>query len=153
MNILVKTIKPEEVENLRLVFQEMDKNGAGMINASELSEYIKKQHMEISDQEIQKLIAEIDYHGNGEINYSEFLYATIDTQKFLTGQRLRAIFNQFDTDKTEKITAENIQVAFQKLGQSFSMDELRQMIKKHDITGDEMLGFEEFKAIFFDTQN
>jgi hypothetical protein len=33
-------------------------------------------------------------------------------QKFLTGQRLRAIFNQFDTDKTEKITAENIQVAF-----------------------------------------
>lgn len=71
----------------------MDKNGQGMINAAELSQYIRQHHMDMSDQEIQKLIKEIDYHGNGEINYSEFLYATIDTKKFLTDQRLRAIFN------------------------------------------------------------
>ena len=109
--------------------------------------------MDMNDQEIQKLIQEIDYHGNGEINYSEFLYATIDTKKFLTDQRLRAIFNQFDTDKTDKITADNIRVAFQKLGQEHSMEELREMIKKHDITGDNALSFEEFKAIFFGTKD
>jgi hypothetical protein len=33
------------------------------------------------------------------------------------------------------------------------MGELREMIKKHDITGDNALSFEEFKAIFFDTKD
>jgi Ca2+-binding EF-hand superfamily protein len=64
-----------------------------MINSAELSQYIKQQRIDVSDGEIQKLIEEIDFHGNGEINYSEFLYATIDVKKFLTDQRLRAIFN------------------------------------------------------------
>ena len=57
----------------------------------------------------------MDYDGNGKINYSEFLSATIDAKKFLNDQRLRAIFSQFDTDGTQEITEENIYYAMQKL--------------------------------------
>lgn len=38
------------------------------------------------------MIKELDYQGNGKINWSEFLAATVDTEKFLTDQRLQAIF-------------------------------------------------------------
>ena len=66
------------------------------------------------------MIDQMDYHNNKMINYSEFLAATIDVKHFLTDSRLKAIFNQFDTDSSGKLTVENIQLAMQKLGREIS---------------------------------
>ena len=96
------------------------------------------------------MITEVDYQGNGKINYSEFLSATIDVRTFLTKHKLRAIFSQFDTDNSGKITAENIYFAMQKLGQEIPKQEIVEMIESHDIKGDGVLSFEEFECIFFD---
>jgi Ca2+-binding EF-hand superfamily protein len=38
----------------------------------------------MSDTDVKDLIQEMDYHNNGKINYSEFLSATLNLQKFLT---------------------------------------------------------------------
>ena len=151
MNMLVKMASDDEVKELRSQFQELDKDGSGMILATELADVISKQpQLNISDAEIQDIIKEIDYHGNQKINYSEFLSATINIKTFLNDSKLRAIFSQFNTDGSDTITEENIYYAFQKLGQEIKREEIREMIKKHDIehTGD--LDYEEFKAIFQD---
>ena len=105
--------------------------------------------MNVSGAEITEMISQMDYHNNKKINYSEFLAATIDIQSFLSESRLKAVFNQFDTDSSGKITEENICLAMQKLGKEISRKEVHQMILKHDRTGDGMLNFDEFKAIFF----
>jgi Ca2+-binding EF-hand superfamily protein len=62
----------------------MDKNKTGMIDAKELSAYLKSKNESLSQQEVNDMIKELDYQGNGKINWSEFLAATIDTEKFLT---------------------------------------------------------------------
>lgn len=90
--MLVKTINQDEVTQLREVFEHMDKDGTGMINAQELSEYLISKQSGLTDKEVQSMINEIDYQGNGKINYSEFLAATIDVKRFLTDPRLHAIF-------------------------------------------------------------
>ena len=72
---------------------------------------MQKKDLNLSKGDIQEMIAEVDYHGNGKINYSEFLSATIDVRTFLTKQKMQAIFQQFDTDNSGKITAENIYLA------------------------------------------
>ena len=59
----------------------------------------------VPESEIESIIKEVDYRGNGKINYSEFLSATLDASKFLTTQKLKAIFSMFDTDQSGKITA------------------------------------------------
>ena len=59
-----------------------------------------------------------------------------------------AIFNQFDTDGSNKITEENIYFAMQKFGHEIPRNEIHDMIKKHDLTNDGVLSYEEFKAIF-----
>ena len=99
------------------------------------------------------MINQIDYQNNKKINYSEFLAATIDIQQFLNESRLKAVFNQFDTDSSGKITEENILLAMQKLGRQISRKDVHDMIVQHDKTGDGMLSFEEFKAIFFDNKD
>ena len=56
MNVLVKMANEEEVKELRLQFQEIDKDGSGMILASELTEIIKKCDLNISKSDIDEMI-------------------------------------------------------------------------------------------------
>lgn len=82
-----------------------------MIRAKELHDILVEKHMNVSGKEIDAMISQMDYHNNKKINYSEFLAATIDVKNFLTDDRLKAVFSQFDTDSSGKITAENIHLA------------------------------------------
>ena len=66
-----------QIEQLRLQFQKIDKDGSGLIQANELAEAMKELQIGVSDGEIDKIIREIDYVGNGRINYTEFLSATL----------------------------------------------------------------------------
>lgn len=138
----------KEVEDLRKQFVLLDKDGSGMILASELSQALQKQNFKMSTADINQLINEVDYQGNGKINYSEFLTATIDQAKFLDELKLRAVFNQFDTDRSGKITKENIHNAMQKLGMEVPLSDIEAIIKTHDLTKDGMISFDEFKKIF-----
>ena len=128
MNLLVKTATEEEVADLRAQFQAIDTDGTGMIHASELHDILMQKRLNVSDAEINEMIAQMDYHNNKKINYSEFLAATIDVKGFLTESRLQAVFNQFDTDSSGKITRENILLAMQKLGKEISEEEVNEMI-------------------------
>ena len=131
-----------------------------MILASELSEFLQKCSLDmswrdkgkgkISQSEIESIIKEVDYRGNGRINYSEFLSATIEVDKFLTDKKLKAIFSQFDTDDSGHLTAKNIHNAMQKLGQEIDITEIEQMLSQHDIKGDQVLNYDEFECMFLD---
>ena len=112
MNMLVKMASEDEVRELKSTFQQIDKDGSGMILATELADILRKRQMNMSDKEIGTLIEEMDYAGNGKINYSEFISATINVKTFLSDTRLRAIFQQFDTDNSGYITEENLYFAF-----------------------------------------
>ena len=56
MNLLVKTASENEVKELRTTFQAMDRDGSGMILASELRDVLAQKHMNVSDTEIQDII-------------------------------------------------------------------------------------------------
>ena len=53
--------------------------------------------------------------GNGKINYSEFLSATISS-RHISEKKLRSVFDTFDTDKSGSLTKSNLRFAMQKLG-------------------------------------
>ena len=50
----------------------------------------------------------MDIKKNGKINYSEFIAATLDVQKYMTDERLMEIFKHFDVDDTNYISRDNI---------------------------------------------
>ena len=132
MNLLVKTVSEDDVKDLKIQFQAIDTDGTGLIKASELQDILVKKRMNVSDAEIQEIISQMDYQNNQKINYSEFLAATMDVRNFLTDSKLKAVFQQFDTDNSGCITAENIKLAMQKMGKEISLQEVQEMIKQHD---------------------
>lgn len=116
MNILVKMATEDEVAELTKVFKRIDTDNSGYISVKELMDVINKQHMNMTEADASKMIKESDYAGSGQINYSEFIAATIDVKKFLNDSKLRSVFSLFDTDHSGQITVANLHAAFQKLG-------------------------------------
>ena len=65
---------------------------------------MKEMNIGAADGEIDKIIREIDYVGNGKINYTEFLSATLSIQETLTEELLWRLFKKFDVDDTGYIS-------------------------------------------------
>jgi calcium-dependent protein kinase len=141
LNILVKTIDPAQLSVMRQIFVDMDKDGNGLISASELKSYLRGHHILVGNAEAQAMVEALDTDGNQFINYSEFLAATIDVQKFLTEQRMHALFDQFDTDADGIISNEDVINAFMKLGHSVSSADVAEMTG----SSSNHITFEEFK--------
>ena len=81
---------------------------------------IKNSNYQIPDEKVDEIIDEVDYFGNNQINYTEFLVATMDVKNFLDDAKLQALFNQFDTDNSGNITKENIVTAMNKIGHNIT---------------------------------
>lgn len=117
LNILVKMVSnSNDVENLRTMFQKIDKDSSGYISATELKEALNEANVKYMEHELDQIISEVDFHGEKRINYTEFLAATISVKKILTNERLYAMFKQFDADGSGYITPQDIVEAMQKLG-------------------------------------
>ena len=65
---------------------------SGFLDYNELEDIIKKSDVNMSVDDIKRIVKELDYAENGRVNYSEFIAATINARKFLTETRLLAIF-------------------------------------------------------------
>lgn len=76
--------------------------------------------------------------------------ATISVQKFLTHQKLEAIFRQFDIDGNNQITKENIKDAMTKMGREISDEEINEIMRKHDSSGDQAISLDEFKKMIME---
>lgn len=147
MNVLVRMLNPQALENLRNTFRAIDKDNTGQINVEELQVALEKANLKITAEEVGRVIDSCDYAGNGKINYSEFLAATLSVQHVLNDELLYALFKHFDTDNSGYITCENLEEAF-KAGKKISSDEIKEILESHDIEKDGRISLEEFKVMF-----
>ena len=69
-----------------------------MITEEELHDIFKEINIDVTCEEIKAMISEVDYQGNGKINYCEFLAATLNLNTMIDDTKLHAIFDMFDTD-------------------------------------------------------
>lgn len=87
-----------------------------------------------------------DTDGSGEINYTEFLAATMDANVFMREDYLRTAFNMFDKDNSGKIDNEEVIALLQgeDLGVYVSKDAIGNAMKEIDANGDGEIDFDEF---------
>jgi len=111
---------------------------------------MRKANYNMTANELKTLMERVDYMGNGKINYSEFLAATISIKSVLTYDKMWALFKHFDTDDSGFITPENIREAFGKVGKNLSDKDINDIIENHDIEKNGMISFEEFKQMFIE---
>ncbi len=113
----------EEIATIAEAFRALDADGDGAISQT------------------------IDFNNSGAINYSEFLLASINTEKLLSSANLRIVFDSFDKDKSGQISASELRELLMVDGAE-QMEELwQQLISMTDASGDGELDFDEFEGL------
>lgn len=51
---------------------------------------------DINLEEVESILTSVNLKGNGKINYSEFIAATLSIEEILTKEKLYALFKEFD---------------------------------------------------------
>ncbi len=65
------------------MFELLDKDGGGSIDAGEIHSVMNDLEIDITKGEIRNVLKDLDEDGNGEIDFDEFLYAMSQTDKLI----------------------------------------------------------------------
>ena len=70
--------------DLQRAFKVLDTNKDGMLSKYELTVGYRLIYKEYAADEVEKVFSKVDIDGSGQIDYSEWIVATIDKTKLLT---------------------------------------------------------------------
>lgn len=101
--------KSEEVNNLRKIFECIDRDSDARINKEDIKHAFKEvfeRKLELN--EIEMLFKNVDHDNSGFIEYEEFIRATISKNVVLNEENMLMGFNLFDIDNNGFISAEEI---------------------------------------------
>ena len=128
------------------MFKQLDVNGDGSLSLEELKKGLAGKE---NGDNILELLQSADTDGSGEINYTEFLAATIDQTVFMRDDYLRTAFRLFDKDNSGKIDNEEVIALLQgeELGNLVSSDAIGKAMSEIDQNGDGEIDFDEFMAM------
>ncbi|KAE8718725.1 PfkB-like carbohydrate kinase family protein [Hibiscus syriacus] len=137
------------MEEMKRVFNKLDKNGDGMICRDELKLALSTLDSESSSDEIDKIMMEMDKDGNGYIDLDEFIAfdGIAGDENQMSSKELKDAFNLYDLDKNGLISASELHAVLKKLGEQFSLSHCQRMISKFDENGDGNVDFQEFKKM------
>ncbi|OMJ84861.1 hypothetical protein SteCoe_13916 [Stentor coeruleus] len=124
---------------LNEIFSQIDKNGDGMISREELVYAALKFDLKF---DIDQIIQRCDTDGNGYINYSEFLTATVEASHAYSRERVRQVFEVFDKNKDGKLSLDEIRSALGGDANNFTV--FKQIISEVDTNCDGYIDFDEF---------
>lgn len=91
----------EEKKKLTETFKALDVNGDGVLSKDEIKNGYKKTNVNMTNNELDELLKDVDYNNNATINYTEFMVASLNRREMLTDSRIQACFHLFD--KVNKI--------------------------------------------------
>jgi calcium-dependent protein kinase len=139
-----------ELENLKDIFNQMDKNNDGEVNHMEFTQGL--QFLKLTDQsneEIKKLFQLMDTNKDQKINYSEFIAATIDKKFYTNQERLLEVFESLDTSKDGKISFSEFRAVINsnKNFRDDSFEILKKEFQEVDLNQDGTIDYEEFVQI------
>jgi calcium-binding protein CML len=140
--------KAEFVAELEHVFRRFDVNGDGKISSSELGSILGNLGHPATEEELDKMIKEVDADGDGHIDLQEFVELNtkdVDSDEAL--ENLKDAFSVYDIDGNGLISAEELHKVLKSLNDDCSLAECRKMISGVDRNGDGMINFEEFKVM------
>jgi len=91
--ITTHILTSKDTKELRDVFRKIDLDSDGKLSKSELlTHYSLSLGVEQAEEEVERIMRDVDTDNNGFIDYTEFIKASIDSRVVLTKENLRATF-------------------------------------------------------------
>lgn len=141
-----KSLSDEQLEEFREAFSLFDKNGDGSISSKELGIVMRSLGQNPTEAELYDMINEVDFDGNGTIDFDEFVTMMLRQMKTPQDEEieLRESFKVFDKNGDGYISAGELRQVMMTLGEKLTDDEVEEMIREADVDGDGLVNYEEF---------
>merc|ERR1711959_442885 len=129
----------EQLDEIREAFSLLDSDASGATDVRELKAAMRALGFEVRNEELKKMVTDIDNDGNGTIEFTEFLQMmTGKMGEKDTREGIEKVFKLFDDDNTNKISFRNLARVAEELGD---------MINQADRDGDGEINIDEFYRI------
>jgi len=139
---------PEEIANFKKAFSLFDKDGDGSITVKELRIVMRQLGQNPSDAEIREMVAEVDIDGSGTIDFNEFLIVMArQNPDYDLEEEYKQAFKVFDRDGDGLISAAELKHVMANLGDKFSDEEVRELIREADMDNDGHINYQEFTRL------
>ena len=152
IKVAVKYLSVEAIQDLKVAFQYIDTRNTGWISAAQFIEALNKTGLTAARDEVQSkryagFMSKIDYLHLGEINFTEFLAATLDLKQVLSEEVLYAAFRHFDVENAGYITIKDLTMAVRRTGVPLKSKDIDEMVAEMGLTEDCKISFARFRNI------
>lgn len=95
------------------------------------------------------MISQIDYNGDGDVDFDEFLLMMVKQIKIANDkeEELVQVFRSFDKNNDNQIDVADLFAKFKELGDPMTIEECEEMMRVVDRDGDGMFNFAEFTQL------
>nr|XP_022900266.1 troponin C, isotype alpha-like isoform X2 [Onthophagus taurus] len=140
-------------EVLKTTFDGFDVDKKGNIPVDMIGQILDMLGHQLTAEELQAIVSEIDEDGNGEMSFEEFAHLAArflveeeeDTEAIL--RELKDAFRLYDKEGLGFITTDLLREILKELDEKVTPSDLDQMIEEIDIDGSGTVDWEEFKAM------
>ena len=140
-------IPEEKIAEYKEAFDMIDKDKKGTISVNDITKIMKNFGYPISRKEVEKMVAEMDTSGSGELDFEEFVTLMQKQTQYIDesdeDQVLKA-FKSFDKDHDGKITMYEFRYILSQLGDMFTEEECDTLFKECDLDNDGVLVYQDF---------
>ncbi|MED6197315.1 putative calcium-binding protein cml13 [Stylosanthes scabra] len=135
----------QKKQEIKEAFELFDTDGSGTIDAKELNVAMRALGFEMTEEQINQMIADVDKDGSGAIDYEEFEYMmTAKIGERDSKEELMKAFQIIDQDKNGKISVSDIKRIAKELGERFTDREIQEMVEEADLDDDGEVNADEF---------
>lgn len=129
------------------MFIALDENQDGYLQYDELLKGLTEIYGEESaKEEVDRIFALVDVDHSGEIDFSEFVTASVNKDNLLQEGKLKSAFEYYDKDGSGSISVDEIKDVLG-VGKNISHEVWDQVVLEVDENGDGEVSFEEFKTM------
>jgi calcium-dependent protein kinase len=140
LTVIASQLPQKDIEELRDAFTTLDVDQDGMLSPQEIQEGMAASDLKLPD-DIVELLTAMDSDGSGQIDYTEFIAATLDRQQYLKKEVLWAAFTRLDLSHDSLLHKSDIQNILKENEDSAVVDEILNDI---DVHGDGTFSFQDF---------
>jgi len=139
---LADSLTGEEIGRLEQEFRTMDSDLDGFITRKELTDALRRTKSDVG--EVQVIMRELDENGDNQIDWDEYIQAAIARREFLHDENIAQSFRMIDSDKSGKLSFQEIERA---LGKSADKKVVLEVLREADANNDGEVDLSEFRAM------
>merc|ERR1712187_150023 len=134
----------DQIKALRDIFMQLDGNGDGKLTVNEMKEGIQKAGLKEIPSDLAQIMQDVDSDGSGQIDYTEFLAATLDKRVYMKEDVCWSAFRIFDRNGDGKISQEELKKVLHndEVADVAGTEAIAKLLQEVDNNGDAVIDFE-----------